>query len=296
MLQHGGEALEPHAGVDRGLRQRVHRARLVAVELHEHEVPDLDVAVALGVGRTGRTALDAGPVVVEDLRARPAGTGVAHLPEVVALEFARAGLVADADAALGRHADVLRPELEGLVVGGVDRDPELLLRQPVVDGEQLPGEADGVPLEVVAEAAVAEHLEERVVARRVAHVLEVVVLAARAHAALRGHRPVVWALLQAEEHVLELVHAGVGEQQRRVVAGHERARGQRGVALGGEVVDELLANLFGLHGLAIGRTRRHGPRGQTVRIAKTRFSAALRRRPYGRMNAENSAEGIWRSR
>jgi hypothetical protein len=39
-------------------------------------------------------------VVVEDLRARAARAGVAHLPEVVAFEFAGARLVADADAAL----------------------------------------------------------------------------------------------------------------------------------------------------------------------------------------------------
>ena len=81
---------------------------------------------------------------------------------------------------------------------------------------------DRLALEVVAEGEVAEHLEEGVVARGVADVLEVVVLAARAHAALRAGRAHVGALLLAEEHVLELHHAGVGEQQRRIVAGHER--------------------------------------------------------------------------
>ena len=50
-----------------GLRQRRQPARLVAVELHEHEVPDLDVAVAVGLGRAGRPAGDLGAVVVEDL-------------------------------------------------------------------------------------------------------------------------------------------------------------------------------------------------------------------------------------
>jgi hypothetical protein len=52
-------------------------------------------------------------------------------------------------------------------------------------GEQLPGVGDRLALEVVAEAEVAQHLEERVVARGVADVLQVVVLAAGAHAALR---------------------------------------------------------------------------------------------------------------
>jgi hypothetical protein len=49
VLQYRREALEPHARVDAGLGQRRQRARLVAVELHEDEVPDLDVAVAIGV-------------------------------------------------------------------------------------------------------------------------------------------------------------------------------------------------------------------------------------------------------
>ena len=177
-------------GVDGRLRQRVHHAAVVAVELHEHEVPDLDVAVALGLGRSGRAAPDLGPVVVEDLRARPAGTGVGHLPEVVARVLG-ALVVADAHAALRRDADLLRPEVVGLVVVDVDGRPQLLGRQPVDLGQQLPRVADRVALEVVAEAEVAQHLEERVVPRRVADVLEVVVLAAGAHAALRRRRALV---------------------------------------------------------------------------------------------------------
>ena len=47
VLQHRGQALEAHAGVDARLRQLVHHARVVAVELHEDVVPDLDVAVAV---------------------------------------------------------------------------------------------------------------------------------------------------------------------------------------------------------------------------------------------------------
>ena len=91
----------------------------VAVELHEHEVPDLDVAVALGFGRSRRAARNFGAVVVEDLGARAAWAGVGHLPEVVA-RVLRALVVADAHDALGRHADVLRPDVVGLVVVDVD--------------------------------------------------------------------------------------------------------------------------------------------------------------------------------
>ena len=108
--------------------------------------------------------------------------------------------------------------VRGLVVVLVDRAPEPLGRDAEVLRQKLPREADRVALEVVAEAEVAEHLEERVMARRVADVLEVVVLAARAHAMLRARGARDRALLAADEHVLELDHAGVREQQRRVVA------------------------------------------------------------------------------
>ena len=86
---------------------------------------------------------------------------------------------------------------------------------PQTSGQELPGVGDGVALEVVAEAEVAEHLEEGVVAAGEADVFEVVVLAAGADALLAGGGAGVVAALGAEEDVLELVHAGVGEEQGR---------------------------------------------------------------------------------
>jgi hypothetical protein len=90
-----------------------------------------------------------------------------------------------------------------------------------------------------------------VVARRVADVLEVVVLAAGAHAALRGGRARVRALIGAEEHVLELDHARVGEHQRRVVTGHEARRADDRMALRFEELEEFLAGSFhGVRGMS----------------------------------------------
>jgi hypothetical protein len=73
----------------------------------------------------------------------------------------------------------------------------------------------------------------------VADVVEVVVLAAGAHAFLRRYRGLVRALLEAGEDVLELHHAGIGEHQRGVVPRHQRGRRHRLVAAPGEEVDEL---------------------------------------------------------
>ena len=53
-------------------------------------------------------------------------------------------------------------------------------------GEQLPGPGDGLALEVVAKAPVAHHLEKGVVVVVLAHIIQVVVLAAGADALRQG--------------------------------------------------------------------------------------------------------------
>ena len=135
-------------------------------------------------------------------------------------------------------------------------------------GDELPGEANRVALEVVAEREVAEHLEERVVPRGVADLLEIVVLAAGAHALLRRRRATlaVRRILHAEEDLLELHHAGVGEQQRRVVGRDERGAGADGVALPREIVEEAGANLGGEHRRAI-----YPGRGNPLKSKRERF-------------------------
>ena len=56
--------------------------------------------------------------------------------------------------------------------------------EPQLAGDELPGERDRIALEVVAEREIAEHLEEGVVTRRMAHLFEIIVLSARSHALL----------------------------------------------------------------------------------------------------------------
>ncbi len=109
VLEDGGHALEPTAGVDAGARERLQPALGVAVELHEHEVPELQVALARAAGPAvlAATAERLAAVDVE-LRARPAGPGGAGGPEVV---------LAQGDDALGRQAG-LDPQPLGLLVEG----------------------------------------------------------------------------------------------------------------------------------------------------------------------------------
>ncbi len=161
------------------------------------------------------------------------------------------------DALLG-HAG-FDPELLGLVVarhavGALeDRHVEAVLgdAEPLGAGDQLPGEFDGIALEVVAEAEVAQHLEEGMVAAREADIFKVVVLAAGAHAFLLGGGARVVALLRAKKEVFELVHAGVGKQQRGVVGRHQRGGVHAAVPLGLKKAQKQLANFVSravLHG------------------------------------------------
>ncbi len=139
-----------------------------------------------------------------------------------------------------------------LLVAAEDRDPDLVRVEPEAVQREVPGEPGGLLLEVVAEREVAQHFEERQVARRDADVLEV--LGAEALLAVGDRRR--GRLLGAEEVRLERVHARDGEQRRRVVRrGNERRRRQPAVAVGLEEPQERLADLvagggtFGAHSL-----------------------------------------------
>ncbi len=250
MLEHGGEALEAHARIDALLRQLRHVALGVAIELHEHEIPDLDEAVAVLFRRPGRAAPHFRAVIVEHFRARTARAGVAHGPEVIRC-VARALVVADTDDPFFRHADFVFPNAERFVVFLIDRDRELFRRQSIDFGQQFPAIVDRVALEIVAEREVAEHFEERVMAGCVADVFEVVVLAAGAHAALRGRGARIRTALRSEEYVLELDHAGVREQQRGIVAGHKARRADDRMALRFKELEEFLADVGGFHGVRV---------------------------------------------
>ena len=225
-LHHGGDPLQPHAGVNRGLRQ-VDTLVGELLELHEDEVPDLDETVAILVRRTGRAARNVIAMVVENLGTGAARPGIAHRPEIV-----RSG---DTDDPVVGETGDLFPVARRLVILVVDGDEKLVLVQSEFPGHQVPGQLDRVFLEIVAEREIAEHLEKGVVTRGVADILKVVVLAAGADTFLRGHRAVVVAGLEAGEQVLELHHAGVGEHQCGIVLRNQRAGGHDFVAVGTEI-------------------------------------------------------------
>ncbi len=237
------DALEAHARIDVLLRQVAHdrevelRLHVGDLVLHEHEVPDLHVAVVVGRRAAVNTVL--GAEVEEDLRARARRTGLACRPVVRVL-------AKPLDAVVGQRR-VLLPQRERLVVFLVDGDPEVVRREPEAAvglrrREELPGEPDRALLEVVAEREVAAHLEERAVARGLADLFDVV----GADALLHARRTVVGRGHQARQVRHERHHAGHSEHQARVIT-HERGRGHNRVASLLEEVQPAALNLCGLH-------------------------------------------------
>ena len=162
-------------------------------------------------------------------------------------------------------------------------------REPVGRGDQLHRVGDGLLLEIIAEGKIAEHFEEGVVAIGEADIFEVVVLAAGANAFLAGGGAVVVALLEAEEDVLELVHAGVGEKQSGIVGGDERRTAHDFVAALFEEAQKHLARFVageevGHMSLSLSQplsqrlakeARRHGDSGREKRGAREARKQAL---------------------
>ena len=205
-------------------------------------VPELEEAVGVVAGALAGPAEVLAAVEIE-LRAGAAGPRRPRLPEVV-------GAAEQHDPLLG-HADAL-PDLDRLLVGAEaellvaaeDGRPDLLRVHAEARGRQLPAPGDRLRLEVVAEAPVAEHLEEGQVAGGVADLLDV----GRAEALLDVGEPRRRRPLAAEEVGLERLHAGRRQQHRGVVdRGHERGRGDDLVAALGEEIEVGVAYLGGLH-------------------------------------------------
>ena len=70
----------------------------------------------------------------------------------------------------------------------------------------------------------------------VPNVLKIIVFPASTDAFLRRGRPAVIAMLRTGEHVFELDHSGIGEQQAWVVQRDQGARVDHGMAVRAKVV------------------------------------------------------------
>ena len=167
VLHHAGQTLQAHAGINVGACQTLVVALAVGIELAEHEVPDLHIAVAVAAHAAGRLAAAVLRAAVKvDLGAGAARAG-AVLPEVIFL--------AQTDHVVRGDAHLLGPDIVSLIVLFVDGDVELILGDghPLVAGQKLPSPRNDLFLEVVLEGEVAQHLEEGAVAGGDADALDI---------------------------------------------------------------------------------------------------------------------------
>ena len=242
------QSLKAHARVDDIHGELLQRAVGLAVELHEHQVPDFDDlwVVLVDEFSSGHLRFLLGRAAVQmDFGARATRSGVAHLPEVVVLVAV--------DDVVGRH--VLQPESGGLVVafqsfGGIaleDCHVQVFGLELQYVHQILPSHVDGALLEVVAKRPVSQHLEHGVVVCVVAHLFQVVVFSTHAQAFLRVCAAAWVRIARAQYNVFPLVHASVGEHQCGVVFDNHRCRVHNGVLFLLEELLERVANLIGCH-------------------------------------------------
>ena len=239
VLHDGGHALEAHARVEVAVRQLGHGAVLLAVVLREHEVPELQETVAVAAGGTlGPAASHVLALVVVDLGAGTAGTGGSGSPEVVVDAQPR-------DVVLGNTQGT--PDVVRLVVIGEHGEVQAVDRELEDLRDELEGPRARLLLGDPAKGEVAEHLEEAGVAAVRADDVDVV----GADALLAGAGADLAHGLLALVVLLELVHAGVGQEQRRVVRHKRGAREE----LAAPVLEELevgRADLGSGHGRKVG--------------------------------------------
>ena len=210
ILQDAGQPLDAHSGVDVLFLQRLIVTLAVAVELAEDQVPKFHIPVAIAAGGAIRfaAAVLLAPVEI-DLRAGAAGAG-ADLPEIV--------LPAQAYHVVFCHADLLGPDVIGLVVLVEHRHIQPVHRHLHLLGDELPSPLASLPLEIVAKGEIAQHLKIGAMAGILAHTVDV----QRANALLAIGHPGGRRCQLAGKVVLQRRHARVDQQQGVVVLRHQR--------------------------------------------------------------------------
>ncbi len=247
-LHHGCDTFDPHAGVDAGLWQVGENLVVFLRVLHENEVPYLHEPVAVFLGRSRRAAPDVIAMIVKYLRAGTAWSIGTHGPEII--------LGRNADDLFVRKSGPFLPQIECLVVGMVDGDQKAFGVEAPFLGEKGPGVIDRLFLEIVPETEVSEHLEEGMMARRVADIIEIVVLAACSHAFLSTGCALRRWRFQTREGILERDHARIDEHERWIAERDKRGAGDFRMFVGGEIVEKAAADVVGRsHGEASKQSR-----------------------------------------
>ena len=104
---------------------------------------------------------------------------------------------------------------------------------------------DRLFLEIVTEGKVAEHLEEGVMPRGIANIVEIIVLATRPHTFLRACCTQCRRRFKPGECILERHHPRIDEHEGRIIVRHKRRARDLGVISSGEVLKKRAADIIG---------------------------------------------------
>ena len=183
--------------------------------LHEYEIPEFYEPFGLAVDHIIRTNAEILTAIEVHFRGRSAWPNVAHRPEIVLFPETQ-------NTAVFEFRRDFAPKAICFVVSLIDGCIQTILRQLQIFGYPFPREVYGFLFEVIAEGEVPQHLEERVVAGRPADIVQIIMFASGSNALLGTSGPPIVDRALAGENVLELVHPGVREENRRVVKGNNR--------------------------------------------------------------------------
>ena len=230
-LHDAGKPFEPHAGIDVFMRKLGVVAVTVVIELGEHVVPDLHIAVAVAAGTAVGTAAAVFFAAVEvDFGAGAAGA-LSVLPEVV--------LLAEAHDVVLAHADFIAPNAVCLLVFLIYGRPQQILRNFQHLRQKFPRPCERFFLKIIAEGEIAEHLKEGSVARGIADVLDVV----RADALLAGRHSAAGRFKLSRKVFFERRHSRDDEQERFVVFRHKGIASAAEMSFGFKEIEKFLAQV-----------------------------------------------------
>ena len=208
-LHYASEALKAHTRVYILCGKLCIVAVAVIIELGENVIPDLHISVAIAAGAAvGAAAAVFFAAVEVYFGAGAAGAG-AMLPEVVGF--------AETDDVFFLYADLIFPDVICFVVFLVNGRPEKVAGDFERFCKEFPSPFESFFLEVIAKREVAEHFEERAVARREADMLYIVC----ADALLAGCHTSAGGLCLAREIFFKGSHARNYKKERFIAFGYK---------------------------------------------------------------------------